>query len=37
MFAMHEFIPKRIYQTHTGSWSLVKSQTLHHEALRVET
>ena len=20
---MHEFIPKRIHQTHTGSWSLV--------------
>ena len=24
MFVMLEFIPKRIHQTHTGSWSLVK-------------
>ena len=23
MFVMHEFIPKRIHQTHTGLWSLV--------------
>ena len=23
MFVMREFIPKRIHQTHTGSWSLV--------------
>ena len=24
LFVMHEFIPKKIHQTHTGSWSLVK-------------
>ena len=28
MFVMHDFIPKRIHQTHTGSWPLVNWRVL---------